>query len=198
MPPSASACSPASARNWGCDLNTGAYKIVFSGSMGAGKTTAIGVISDIPPVITDVMNTDTAQHTKATTTVGIDYGEVDLDHDEKLLLYGTPGQERFDFMWEILARRALGIILLVDNSRPDPMADMNRFLDVFAQFSEEGAIVIGIGRTEGHPKPGVEDYHREVEKRKLVLPVFAVDVRRKKDVQLLLNAMLSTLEARER
>ncbi|TAK90670.1 MAG: GTP-binding protein [Burkholderiaceae bacterium] len=166
--------------------------------MGAGKTTAIGVVSDIPPIITDVMNTDTTQHTKATTTVGIDYGEVDLGQGEKLLLFGTPGQERFDFMWEILARRALGIILLVDNSRPDPMADMNRFLDVFAQFSEEGAIVIGIGRTEGHPKPGVEDYHREVEKRKLVLPVFAVDVRRKKDVKLLLNAMLSTLEARER
>ena len=166
--------------------------------MGAGKTTAIGVVSDIPPVSTDVMNTDTSQHVKATTTVGIDYGEVDLDHGEKLLLYGTPGQERFDYMWEILARRALGIILLVDNSRPDPVADLNRFLDVFEQFSDEGAIVIGIGRTETHPKPKVEDYYREVEKRKLVLPIFAADVRRKRDVLLLLNALLSTLEARER
>jgi len=179
-------------------LDSGAYKIVFSGSMGAGKTTAIGVVSDIPPVSTDVMNTDTSQHVKATTTVGIDYGEVDLDHGEKLLLYGTPGQERFDYMWEILARRALGIILLVDNSRPDPVADLNRFLDVFEQFSDEGAIVIGIGRTETHPKPKVEDYYREVEKRKLVLPIFAADVRRKRDVLLLLNALLSTLEARER
>ncbi len=179
-------------------MDSGAYKIVFSGSMGAGKTTAIGVVSDIPPVSTDVMNTDTSQHVKATTTVGIDYGEVDLDHGEKLLLYGTPGQERFDYMWEILARRALGIILLVDNSRPDPVADLNRFLDVFEQFSDEGAIVIGIGRTETHPKPKVEDYYREVEKRKLVLPIFAADVRRKRDVLLLLNALLSTLEARER
>jgi len=175
-----------------------AYKIVFSGSMGAGKTTAIGAVSDIPPVTTDVMNTDTTQHVKATTTVGIDYGEVDLDHGEKLLLYGTPGQERFDYMWEILARRALGIIILVDNSRPDPVADLNRFLDVFEPFSDEGAIVIGIGRTEAHPQPKVEDYYREVEKRKLVLPIFAADVRRKKDVLLLLNALLSTLEARER
>lgn len=178
-------------------LEVDACKIVFSGSMGAGKTTAIASISEIPPVVTDVLNTDRTQHAKETTTVGIDYGELDLGGGTKLLLYGTPGQERFDYMWEILARRALGIVLLIDNSRPDPLADLNLYLDAFEKFGEEGALVIGIGRSETHPKPRVDVYYQALEKRKMVAPVFAVDVRRKKDVLLLLNALLSTLEARE-
>ena len=179
-------------------MDVDACKIVFSGSMGAGKTTAIAAISDIAPVVTDVINTDRTQHAKETTTVGIDYGELDVGEGVKLLLYGTPGQERFDFMWEILARRALGIVLLIDNSRPNPLADFEMYLGAFEKFGDAGAIVVGIGRSETHPKPRVDVYYRALEKRKMVAPVFAVDVRRKKDVLLLLNALLSTLEARER
>ena len=73
------------------------YKLVFAGSMGAGKTTAIGAISEIPPVRTDVANSDLATFAKATTTAAMDYGEVTLDGGDKLRLYGTPGQARFDF-----------------------------------------------------------------------------------------------------
>ncbi|WP_245391541.1 GTP-binding protein [Thioflexithrix psekupsensis] len=74
-------------------------KIVFTGSMGAGKTTAIAAISEIPVINTDVRATDpTTLQRKATTTVAMDYGELTLEDGQKLRLYGTPGQLRFEYM----------------------------------------------------------------------------------------------------
>ena len=87
------------------------YKILFTGSVGAGKTTAIGQISDVPPLVTDVRNTDRSVD-KPLTTVGLDYGEFALDTGDRVRLFGTPGQSRFDFMWQILARNALGLVIL--------------------------------------------------------------------------------------
>ena len=82
------------------------YKILITGTMGAGKTTAIAAISEVPPIMTDVQNNDTS-NSKLTTTVGLDYGELSLDGGDKLRIYGTPGQERFAFMWKVLAKGAL-------------------------------------------------------------------------------------------
>ena len=89
------------------------YKIVFAGTMGAGKTAAIQTISQIQVLSTEALNTDTAAHQKALTTVGIDYGEIALDDETKVGLYGTPGQERFNFMWGVICKGALGTILLI-------------------------------------------------------------------------------------
>ncbi|RCS57106.1 GTP-binding protein [Parvibium lacunae] len=171
------------------------YKIVFTGTMGAGKTTAITAISEIPPVVTDVANLDQAAFAKETTTVGLDYGELTLDGQAKLLLYGTPGQDRFDFMWPILAQGALGVILLVDNSRPDPLEDVSYYLKHFREHAEEGAVVLGIGRTETHRRPKVEQYAQALQSKGWRLPILQVDVRRKKDVLILLQALMSSLEA---
>ncbi len=88
---------------------------------GAGKTTAIRAISEIPSRPHRRLTTAIASsHEKATTTAALDYGEVTLSVGDKLRLYGTPVQLRFDFMWQILAESALGVVLLVDNSRPIP------------------------------------------------------------------------------
>jgi signal recognition particle receptor subunit beta len=67
------------------------YKIVFTGTMGAGKTTAIAAISETPPVVTDVANND-ASLAKAKTTVGLDFGQLTLDTGDRLRLFGTPGR----------------------------------------------------------------------------------------------------------
>ena len=171
------------------------YKIVFTGTMGAGKTTAISAISEIPPVITDVANLDQRSFAKATTTVGLDYGELTLDTQSKLMLYGTPGQDRFDFMWPILAQGALGVILLVDNSRPDPLADVQYYLKHFREHAEEGAVVIGLGRTETHRRPKLEDYANLLAEKDWRLPILKVDVRRKRDTLILLQALMGSLEA---
>ena len=103
------------------------YKIIFTGPVGAGKTTAINSISDLPPIKTDASASDMAKYRKASTTVALDYGVMNLPGGEKLHLYGTPGQERFDFMWDILVTGGIGLVLLLDNTRADPFQDMRFF-----------------------------------------------------------------------
>ena len=66
---------------------------------------------------------------KGHTTVAMDYGVIRLDEDTKVHLYGTPGQERFNFMWEILSKGSMGLILLLDNTRANPLKDLTFFLD---------------------------------------------------------------------
>ena len=102
------------------------YKVLFTGPVGAGKTTAIRTISDNLPMMTDVSATDETKDRKPQTTVAMDYGVIRLGRNEVVHLYGTPGQERFDFMWEILQEGALGLVVLVDNARPSPIADLER------------------------------------------------------------------------
>jgi uncharacterized protein len=170
------------------------HKIVFAGSPGAGKTTAIAAISDKPPVNTDVRNSD-ARLGKERTTVGMDFGEVDLGDGERVRLFGTPGQTRFNFLWRILGSNALGLIILVDNSRPSPLADLSEYLDGFAEALSSTPCTIGVGRTEAHATPSIDDYCEFTAKRGLVVPVLAVDVRRRDDVLCLIDTVLAQSEA---
>ena len=80
------------------------YKLVFAGPVGAGKTTAVQSLSDIEVVSTESVATDETRRLKRTTTVAMDYGVMRLDNGDQVHLYGTPGQKRFDFMWDILKR----------------------------------------------------------------------------------------------
>ena len=170
------------------------YKILFTGSVGAGKTTAIGQISDVPPLVTDVRNTDRSVH-KPLTTVGLDYGEFALDTGDRVRLFGTPGQSRFDFMWQILARNALGLVILVDNSRPDPLADLHTYLDGFAGVLAGVPCTIGVGRLDSHPQPDLDHYAEALAGRDALYPVLDVDVRRREDVLLLIDTLLAQIEA---
>ncbi|XAH23679.1 ATP/GTP-binding protein [Xylophilus sp. GW821-FHT01B05] len=169
------------------------YKILFSGPPGAGKTTAIGVISDVAPVVTDVRNSDPTLH-KEMTTVGMDFGEIDLGEGDRVRLFGTPGQARFDFMWRVLAQNALGVVYLADNSAADPLADMATYLDVLAPDAST-ALVLGVGRTDAHPLPSLDDYAQALAARGLVCPVLAVDVRQRDDVLLLVDALLNLVDS---
>ena len=170
------------------------YKILFTGTMGAGKTTAIASVSETPPVVTDVVNTD-ASHSKSHTTVGLDFGQLTLPSGDRVRLFGTPGQNRFDFLWKILVKGALGLIILVDNSRPDPLADLRVYLDGFEEELRQLPCVVGVGRLAEHPAPGLDDYLEEMARHDLVLPVLEVDVRQRGDVVLLIDTLLTQLEA---
>jgi uncharacterized protein len=171
------------------------YKIVFTGPPGAGKTTAIGALSDTPPVMTDVANNDPGLG-KAFTTVGLDYGEVILSETERVRLFGTPGQERFAFMWRILATNALGLIILLDNSRPDPLHELRTYLKAYDGLIGDVACVIGVGRTETHATPSTDEVADELARHGLLCPVLAVDVRCRDDVLLLVDTVLAQVEAR--
>lgn len=162
--------------------------------MGAGKTTAIRAISDIEPIVTDVANHDRSVD-KERTTVGLDYGMLSLDNGDRIRLFGTPGQARFDFMWQILVRKALGLVILTDNSRPDPLADLAMFLDGFASTLERVPCVIGVGRLDTHPHTTLEQYADVLEARGMVFPILAVDVRQRADVVLLIDTLLGQIEA---
>lgn len=168
------------------------YKLLFTGTMGAGKTTAIAAISEVAPIVTDVANTD-ASVEKERTTVGMDYGVLTLENGDRLRLFGTPGQKRFDFLWKILAKNALGLIILTDNSRPDPLADLTMFLDGFADSLDTMPCAIGVGRLDTNPEPSLDRYADLLEARGLVLPIVPVDVRQRADVILLIDTLLAQL-----
>ena len=167
-------------------------KLIFAGPPGAGKTTAIAAISDFPPVNTDVAATDEIANTKEATTVAMDYGEITLADGQTVFLYGTPGQERFDFMWKILSANSLGLIILIDNTRRDPLADLSIYVDNFRELIDSAAGVVGITRSEQGPALGA--YFELLAQKNCAMPVLEVDAREKKDVLRLLDAFLSVLE----
>lgn len=168
-------------------------KIVFSGPMGAGKTQAISSLSDIAVVSTEVKNTDLETNTKALTTVGMDYGELVIDNGVTIGLYGTPGQERFNFIWPILSQGALGVIILIDHSAADPLADLSNYLDTFAKIYD-GRIVIGVSQVDKAPERDFAIYRDWLAKNNKNLPVFPVDMRKKEDVLLLVDTIIASLE----
>lgn len=170
------------------------YKILLTGTVGAGKTTAIGRVSETAPVMTDVPNSDTSI-AKANTTVGLDFGQFTLDNGDRVRLFGTPGQSRFDFLWRILVRNALGLIVLTDNSRPDPLGDLSVYLDGFAEALRTVPCVVGVGRMQTHPVPTLDDYAGRLAAMGQVFPILDVDVRRRSDVLLLIDTLLMQLEA---
>lgn len=169
-------------------------KFVITGTAGVGKTTAITSISDVPPVTTDTVTTDELKEVKATTTTAFDFGEILLDDDTCIRIYGTPGQERFRHMWEILAEGALGLIVLIDHTRPNPTDDLNIYLNNFPKLALASALVVGITRVSAEDEGALEPYYQALEKREIYCPVMAVDPRLKTDMVDLMDSLISYLE----
>ena len=104
-------------------------QVVVAGTMGAGKSTFIRSISEIDVVDTDKVATDETALLKHKTTVAFDFGRIQFGPDSVLHLYGTPGQERFDFMWDFLIQKAQAYILLVAAHRPHEFRSARRILN---------------------------------------------------------------------
>ncbi len=110
-------------------------KVVVTGPFNSGKTEFISSISEIDVVSTEQKITDGSRVVKGQTTVAMDYGRITVDKDLILYLFGTPGQKRFDFMWDILAEGMLGFVVLVDSARPETFREAKMILDRFRRYS---------------------------------------------------------------
>jgi len=117
------------------------YKIVVTGPFNVGKTEFIRTGSDIPIVSTERRITDHLASTKEETTVAMDYGHVRLD-DDMFHLYGTPGQPRFDFMWDILSAEMHAFLLLVDSSDRQSLLPAKQLIRVFSRKGRVPYLVV--------------------------------------------------------
>jgi uncharacterized protein len=136
-----------------------AVKIVIAGGFGVGKTTLVSAVSEITPLTTEAVMTaasagvDDLSHlpNKTTTTVAMDFGRITLDTDLILYLFGTPGQDRFWFMWDDLCRGAIGAIVLVDTRRLD---DCFAAIDYFEQRRLPFVVALNLFDGIRHHEPG--------------------------------------------
>jgi hypothetical protein len=116
-------------------------KMVVTGPFSAGKTEFIQSISEIDVVTTERKISSDAERVKEETTVAMDFGRITVDDDLVLYLFGTPGQRRFDFMWEILSEGMLGFIVLVDSVRPETFREAKHILEVFRGYATTPYVV---------------------------------------------------------
>lgn len=147
-------------------------RLVVTGPVGAGKSTYIRTISEIEPVDTDRIATDETKTLKQKTTVAFDFGRLQFNPQMALHMYGTPGQSRFDFMWDILIRKAHAYVLLVPANRPSEFINARRILNFMNQRTNipmiigmthvdlpgawpEENLALALGFKDGQPTPPI-------------------------------------------
>lgn len=177
------------ARRGGSNART--VKVVVTGPFDAGKTTFIQAISEITVLSTERQVSDHTARVKDHTTVAMDFGRITVGRELAIYLFGTPGQQRFDFMWEILAEGMLGFVLVVDADRPESFDEARGILEFFTDIAEV-PFIVAVNKIDG----AVDDTLATVRDR-LGIPddvtVVACDARRREDVKQALVALLQAV-----
>ncbi|GLY13414.1 ATP/GTP-binding protein [Kineosporia rhizophila] len=173
-------------------------KILISGGFGVGKTTTVGALSEISPLSTEAPMTSASigvddagvASQKTTTTVAMDFGRVTIDESIILYMFGTPGQDRFGFMWNDLADGALGGVVLVDPSR---LEDCFVALDYFESIKLP--YVVAVNSFAGRATMTLDQVRHAVNVDPDV-PVVAVDARDREQVKAVVLTLLRRILAR--
>ncbi|MCL7715472.1 GTP-binding protein [Stenotrophomonas mori] len=169
------------------------HKIVVLGSMGSGKSTLVRSIADGAVVSTDVANSDRAAADKPATTVALDYADIDLPNGDRLRLYGTPGQQRFDFLWPILLQGARGVVVLLDAAHAQAGDELAFYLGVVARHAPGVAAVVGITRLDMIDHAPVDAWQRQA----APLPLLPLDAREREQGLWLMDMLMSEMETHE-
>lgn len=172
------------------------YKIVVLGSMGAGKSTLVRTVAEGGVVDTDVANTDAASD-KLATTVAMDYADLRLPNGERMRLYGSPGQQRFSFVWPVLLGGAAGAIVLIDGASAQALVQFDAYLDTLREHAAGVPVVLAISRLDLDPDADLAPFHARLETRGQRLPVLAVDVRERDQVLMLMDVLMGEIETSE-
>lgn len=173
-------------------------KMVITGPFSSGKTQFIQSVSEIDVVSTDRKITEESPEAqeKPETTVAMDFGRITVDDDLVLYLFGTPGQRRFDFMWEILAEGMLGFVVMVDSAKPETFREAKSILETFRAYAPTPYVVAA--NKQDHPDAWAPDDLRialRIEDNVKLLPCVAKDKESVKTV--LLELLYSILEEME-
>src|SRR5712692_97129 len=171
-------------------------KMVVTGPFNSGKTQFIQSVSEIDVVSTERKITSEAERVKENTTVAMDFGRITVDDDLVLYLFGTPGQRRFDFMWEILAEGMLGFVVMVDSTKPETFREAKSILETFRAYAPTPYVVAANKQDipDAWPADDLRIALRNEENVKL-LPCVAKDKESVKNVLLqLLYAILEEMD----
>ncbi|MEY1662466.1 GTP-binding protein [Isoalcanivorax beigongshangi] len=177
------------------------HRILFIGSFGVGKTTAIQTLSDIPVVGSEAAissffdgTREAATAAKSTTTVAFDYGEIQVEARERYALLGVPGQQRFAHMWQSLLPSVLGAVLLINPHNPDEPEHVRDWLQRLRSQPRPPHVVLGVTRIDVQDQATLDRYQALADALMPGLPVFAVDPRRADHMRWSLGTVLALAE----
>ena len=172
-------------------------KMVVTGPFRAGKTEFIQSVSEIDVVSTERRISNAAERSvKEAITVAIDFGRITVNDDLVLYLFGTPGQKRFDFMWEILSEGMLGFIVMVDSTRPETFREARSILETFRAYAPT-PYVVAANKQDMEDAWDMEDMRHalRLDNKVKLLPCIATDKEKVKTILVeLLNNVLSELK----